>query len=52
MKSNQREKSSQTRRIYFGGLRDEIGVPHNIEDFEGVLELNREVCLMSRRRKL
>jgi hypothetical protein len=34
---NTREKSSQTRRIYLGGLRD---------------EKNRKVCLMSRRRKL
>lgn len=34
MNSMNREKSSQTRRIYFGGLRD---------------EKNRQVCLMSRR---
>lgn len=34
---NVREKSSQTRRIYFVGLRD---------------EKNRMVCLMSRRRVL
>ena len=46
-----REKSSQSRAIYSLALRDEIGVPRKIADFEGVLELNRQVCLMSRRRK-
>ena len=50
MTSYRREKSSQSRRIYSATLRDENGVPHKIVDFEGVLELNREVCLISRRR--
>lgn len=36
-----REKSSQSRQIHSATLRDEIGVPHKIEDFEGVHELNR-----------
>jgi hypothetical protein len=42
-----REKSSQSRRIHFATLRDEIGVPPKIKDFEGVLELNRQVCLIT-----
>ncbi len=45
-----REKSSPRRRIYSDARRNEIGVPRKIEDFNGALELNRKVCLISRRR--
>ncbi len=46
-----REKSSQDRAIHSLVLREENGVPHETTSFEGVLELNRQVCLISRRRK-
>ncbi len=40
-----REKNSPSRAIYSLAWRDEIGVPHKIADFEGVLELNRRFVL-------